>query len=192
MNIRINKMYEILCSDLRAGEKLLYVALSLIDNNKKGCFPSIKTLSKMLNISERSISRYLNTLRKKGYITTVQRWNNSNKYYLDTELNTKANEDRVVSMETTELSSGGDSIVIRGMTGLSSGGDRAVYLNNKLNSKLNINLNSEKKFLNFHKENLKEIAYPYETQEEIKKQNQINLNGLKKLKETIGGIYEKN
>jgi len=122
MNIRINKMYEILCSDLRAGEKLLYVALSLIDNNKKGCFPSIKTLSKMLNISERSISRYLNTLRKKGYITTVQRWNNSNKYYLDTELNTKANEDRVVSMETTELSSGGDSIVIRGMTGLSSGG----------------------------------------------------------------------
>ena len=192
MNIRINKMYEILCSDLRAGEKLLYVALSLIDNNKKGCFPSIKTLSKMLNISERSISRYLNTLRKKGYITTVQRWNNSNKYYLDTELNTKANEDRVVSMETTELSSGGDSIVIRGMTGLSSGGDRAVYLNNKLNSKLNINLDSEKKFLNFHKENLKEIAYPYETQEEIKKQNQINLNGLKKLKETIGGIYEKN
>ena len=78
------------------------------------------------------------------------------------------------------------------MTGLSSGGDRAVYLNNKLNSKLNINLDSEKKFLNFHKENLKEIAYPYETQEEIKKQNQINLNGLKKLKETIGGIYEKN
>ena len=56
------------CSFLDIYEKMTFIALKIFTDEKNCCFPSIKTLSKTMNISERKIKATLSQLEQKNII----------------------------------------------------------------------------------------------------------------------------
>lgn len=67
--------------DLKAIDFAVLVAIDKFRwHGSKQPYPSNKTLSKMLGVSERSIKRSTAKLDKYGYLYKVRGWNNSNHY----------------------------------------------------------------------------------------------------------------
>ena len=54
--------------ELNIQEKSLWAEIDSLDLEKKGCFASNKYFAKFFSLSEKQISDYIGSLKKKGYI----------------------------------------------------------------------------------------------------------------------------
>jgi DNA-binding MarR family transcriptional regulator len=60
--------------DLTTYERLLYVALTVSAGGEIECDPTVRTLARLCGCSPRQISRALNSLEAKGYITKIAQY----------------------------------------------------------------------------------------------------------------------
>ena len=81
-------------SDLSIQERYLYCVMLRHCGNKNTCFPSHKTLGKILGVSDRYIRLLISSLEKKSDILSHKRsgWNRSNTYTLSKDLVIKRNQ----------------------------------------------------------------------------------------------------
>ena len=74
--------------DLNGMEKILWITLANYAGEKGQCYPSIKTLEKVLGIKQKAINKYLALLEEKGGLYICNRYDKatgkqlSNRYYV--------------------------------------------------------------------------------------------------------------
>lgn len=84
-------------TDITLQEKMTILSLLKHKHGKKRtCFPTLKTLGRYLGRSERSVSRYLKSLKEKGYIKIQNRGHKSNLYTILCAITWDSNTDNMV------------------------------------------------------------------------------------------------
>lgn len=74
--------------DLNGMEKILWLTLANFAGDKGQCFPSLNTISKLLDISINTLKKYLKKLEEKGGLYICERYDKatgkqlSNRYYV--------------------------------------------------------------------------------------------------------------
>lgn len=74
--------------DLNGMEKILWLTLSNFAGDKGQCFPSLNTISELLDISINTLKKYLKKLEEKGGLYICERYDKttkkqlSNRYYV--------------------------------------------------------------------------------------------------------------
>lgn len=67
---------------LNAMEQIVYVHLKKYSVHSNSCFPGIKKLAQVIDLSSNTVRKVIKSLKEKGFIDVQQRFNASNEYTL--------------------------------------------------------------------------------------------------------------
>lgn len=155
-NVRYDK-------NLRANEKLLYGELTALTNKHGYCFASNNYFAELYGVTPQAISRWINNLKKQGYITIEYTYKSGTKE-IDKRLI------RLVSTNVSEVSTKSSEVSTNDLGGY----QQKVKGNNKI---INNNINNINKYMDTSKSTSKRFIKP--TIEEIKEycaQNDLRID----------------
>jgi len=170
--------------ELTSSEKLFYGEITALSNRYGYCFANNNYFSKLYKVAERTITRWINKLEEKGYITRMVIYGNNNEFkerrlYLKQNLSVGVDTD--VSRGTdTDVSRGTDTDVRDNNTSINNTSINNIYVHFdvfwKEYPKKVTKTESEKKFIKICKNEqiFKEIM------EGLKKHKELNWNYIDK------------
>lgn len=125
-------------NEITASTKLLYCEITALCNEKGYCWANNEYFAELYSVSERSISRWISKLIKKGYITVDFQYKNGTKEILKRYIRLAGNSSITSEGQNPE---GGDKIVNGCRQNCHLGGDKNVQ-DNIINNNIIINNNS--------------------------------------------------
>ena len=157
--------------NLRANEKLLYGELTALTNKHGYCFASNNYFAELYEVTPQAISRWINNLKKQGYITIEYTYKNGTKEIEQRLIRLVSINCSEVSTKSSEVSTKSSEVSTNDLGGY----QQKVKGNNKIiNNNINNNIN---KYMDTSKSTSKRFIKP--TIEEIKEycvQNDLRID----------------